>query len=147
MGVFSLLAVGFSRCHCLMSLTPLPSISDLNGLDDAEVMRTVGILFEPAPVLEKHILSLRPWGSYEAIIELSEKFIEQLFAENRMDDLLSVLNAHPAIGVNPKKLSADSKLEQGGAVAQEVLDRLKKLNEEYEKKFGFRFVVFVNGPH
>jgi 2-oxo-4-hydroxy-4-carboxy--5-ureidoimidazoline (OHCU) decarboxylase len=50
-----------------------------------------------------------------------------------------VLDAHPPIGA--KKLSARSAAEQGTDEAPE----LDELNRTYEERFGFRFVVFVNG--
>ncbi|HEX4520983.1 MAG TPA: 2-oxo-4-hydroxy-4-carboxy-5-ureidoimidazoline decarboxylase [Gaiellaceae bacterium] len=50
-----------------------------------------------------------------------------------------VLDAHPAIGA--KRLSARSAAEQGTDEAPE----LELLNRTYEQRFGFRFVVFVNG--
>jgi len=49
-----------------------------------------------------------------------------------------VLDAHPAIGA--KKLSARSAAEQG----TDEVPELDELNREYEERFGFRFVVFVN---
>ena len=56
------------------------------------------------------------------------------------DDLKKeVLDAHPAIGAK-KDLSARSAAEQGADEAPE----LAELNREYEERFGFRFVVFVN---
>lgn len=57
---------------------------------------------------------------------------------------IAVINAHPRIGERPEKLSAASFYEQGGVTPPEVMRRLATLNEEYEQKFGFRFVVFVN---
>jgi 2-oxo-4-hydroxy-4-carboxy--5-ureidoimidazoline (OHCU) decarboxylase len=51
-----------------------------------------------------------------------------------------VLDAHPAIGARVA-LSARSAAEQGADEAPE----LEQLNRDYEAKFGFRFVVFVNG--
>ena len=51
-----------------------------------------------------------------------------------------VLDAHPAIGAT-RGLSARSAAEQGADAAPPELD---DLNREYEGKFGFRFVVFVN---
>jgi 2-oxo-4-hydroxy-4-carboxy--5-ureidoimidazoline (OHCU) decarboxylase len=51
-----------------------------------------------------------------------------------------VLDAHPAIGAKAN-LSARSAAEQGTDQAPE----LDGLNREYEQRFGFRFVVFVNG--
>jgi 2-oxo-4-hydroxy-4-carboxy--5-ureidoimidazoline (OHCU) decarboxylase len=58
---------------------------------------------------------------------------------------LEALAAHPAIG-QVAGLSARSAAEQGGEVADPcVLTELAALNLAYETKFGFRFVVFVNG--
>jgi allantoinase len=54
-----------------------------------------------------------------------------------------VLDAHPAIGGKPT--SARSAREQGTDDDPEVLAELAELNGAYERKFGFRFVVFVNG--
>jgi 2-oxo-4-hydroxy-4-carboxy--5-ureidoimidazoline (OHCU) decarboxylase len=54
-----------------------------------------------------------------------------------------VLDAHPAIGGNA--VSERSRREQGTDDDPEVLAELARLNAEYEAKFGFRFVVFVNG--
>lgn len=54
-----------------------------------------------------------------------------------------ILDAHPAIG--GKATSARSAREQGTDDDPAVLERLAELNAEYEAKFGFRFVVFVNG--
>ena len=57
---------------------------------------------------------------------------------------IAVINAHPRIGERADKLSVASLREQGAITPPEVLKRLAALNEEYEAKFGFRFVVFVN---
>ena len=54
-------------------------------------------------------------------------------------DKRAVLDAHPAIGA--KGLSARSAAEQGSGEAPE----LAALNRAYEARFGFRFVVFVDG--
>ena len=73
-----------------------------------------------------------PLGSARAVIrDLSER------------DKLEALNAHPTIGA--KKLSPRSAAEQGGDADPVVLTELAYLNQVYEEKFGFRFVVFVDG--
>jgi len=54
-----------------------------------------------------------------------------------------VLDAHPAIG--GKASSARSAREQGTDDDPAVLAELAELNAAYEQRFGFRFVVFVNG--
>jgi urate oxidase len=53
---------------------------------------------------------------------------------------IATLNAHPRIGERPDQMSARSLQEQG----DDVLPELDRLNTEYERKFGFRFVVYVN---
>ena len=59
------------------------------------------------------------------------------------EDKKEILDAHPAIG-RRSGLSARSAAEQGADVDPEVLQELDRLNREYEKRHGFRFVVFVN---
>ena len=54
-----------------------------------------------------------------------------------------ILDAHPAIG--GKATSERSRREQGTDDDPIVLAELAELNHAYEEKFGFRFVVFVNG--
>ena len=62
-----------------------------------------------------------------------------------LDDAEKVeaLAAHPAIGQRTG-LSARSAEEQGTDSDPVVLSDLAYLNQVYEEKFGFRFVVFVN---
>ncbi len=73
-----------------------------------------------------------PLGSArEAIASLTE------------EEKLEALNAHPAIGAR-RGLSARSAAEQGADADPDVLEELARLNREYEQRFGFRFVVFVN---
>ena len=59
------------------------------------------------------------------------------------DEKKEVLDAHPAIGA--KATSARSQREQGTDDDPDVLAELAELNRAYEDRFGFRFVVFVNG--
>jgi len=91
-------------------------------------------------------------GELGELFEGRTRFVERLAA---LDDPLGrartiaaalsdeekkeVLDAHPAIGA--KKLSARSAAEQGDDEAPE----LDELNRRYEQRFGFRFVVFVDG--
>ena len=89
-------------------------------------------LFEGRTRLVEKLAALEdPLGSAQAVIgELSE------------EEKLEALNAHPAIGA--KSLSPRSAAEQGGDADPVVLTELAYLNQVYEEKFGFRFVVFVN---
>jgi 2-oxo-4-hydroxy-4-carboxy--5-ureidoimidazoline (OHCU) decarboxylase len=66
-----------------------------------------------------------------------------LVHELPLDEKKEVLDAHPAIG-RRTGLSARSAAEQGADADPEVLAELARLNAEYERRHGFRFVVFVN---
>ena len=59
------------------------------------------------------------------------------------DEKLEALAAHPVIGQR-EGLSAESAVEQGSDDDPAVLAELAELNRQYEERFGFRFVVFVN---
>jgi 2-oxo-4-hydroxy-4-carboxy--5-ureidoimidazoline (OHCU) decarboxylase len=59
------------------------------------------------------------------------------------DEKLEALDVHPAIGARTG-LSTRSAAEQGDDADPETLAELGRLNAEYERRFGFRFVVFVN---
>jgi 2-oxo-4-hydroxy-4-carboxy--5-ureidoimidazoline (OHCU) decarboxylase len=82
-------------------------------------------------LVEKLAQRSDPLGdAYEVIHGLSEQ------------EKLEAINAHPAIGA--KSLSRRSAVEQGTNDDPETLAELERLNREYEDRFGFRFVVFVN---
>jgi 2-oxo-4-hydroxy-4-carboxy--5-ureidoimidazoline (OHCU) decarboxylase len=66
----------------------------------------------------------------------------EVIAGLSQEEKLEALNAHPAIGA--KNLSVRSATEQGGDDDPQTLAELDGLNSEYEQRFGFRFVVFVN---
>jgi 2-oxo-4-hydroxy-4-carboxy--5-ureidoimidazoline (OHCU) decarboxylase len=61
------------------------------------------------------------------------------------DQRIAVLDAHPRIGADAASLSLRSRREQGASGDPATLSRLVDLNDAYETKFGFRFVVFVAG--
>jgi 2-oxo-4-hydroxy-4-carboxy--5-ureidoimidazoline (OHCU) decarboxylase len=89
-------------------------------------------LFEGRTRLVEKLAALEdPLGSAQAVV-----------AELTEEEKLEALNAHPAIGAT--NLSARSAAEQGGDEDPETLAELERLNTEYEERFGFRFVVFVN---
>ena len=75
----------------------------------------------------------------ESPLERADDVIATLSEEEKIE----ALRAHPPIGA--KRLSARSAAEQGSDADPAVLSELAYLNQVYEEKFGFRFVVFVAG--
>jgi 2-oxo-4-hydroxy-4-carboxy--5-ureidoimidazoline (OHCU) decarboxylase len=66
---------------------------------------------------------------------------ERVIAGLTEAEKIEALDAHPAIGA--RNLSGRSAQEQGEEAEPEVAAELGRLNQAYEEKFGFRFVVFV----
>ena len=81
----------------------------------------------------------------ERLAELENPLEQADKAVSALDDAEKVeaLAAHPAIGQR-SGLSARSAREQGDDSDPVVLSDLAYLNQVYEEKFGFRFVVFVD---
>ena len=59
---------------------------------------------------------------------------------------IELIDAHPRLGAPPATVSAMSHAEQGyDRETTEAIADLKRLNRQYEAKFGFRYCVFVGG--
>ena len=94
-------------------------------------------IFERAPGLAERIRGSEP----AAIVESARTELARMTEDER----IAVLNAHPRIGADPASLSTLSRLEQGEGGDAATERELAALNGEYERLFGFRFVVFVAG--
>ncbi len=129
-----------------MNLSP---ISELNELPRGRFAEALRPLFEAAEPLADALYDARPFRSYAELLERAESVALQLAEDQQVE----VVNAHPPIGARPERVSEQSYREQGYA-HEAALDRaqlaqtyaaLAELNQAYEARFGFRFVVFVNG--
>jgi 2-oxo-4-hydroxy-4-carboxy--5-ureidoimidazoline (OHCU) decarboxylase len=97
----------------------------------------LALVFERAPGLADRVRGNDP----ASIVASARSEITRMTEVER----IAVLNAHPRIGTDPALLSALSRSEQGGDADVATLRELASLNDEYERKFGFRFVVFLGG--
>jgi 2-oxo-4-hydroxy-4-carboxy--5-ureidoimidazoline (OHCU) decarboxylase len=94
---------------------------------------------ELAELFEGHTRFVERLAAVEDPLRRAPEIARELSDDERRE----VLDAHPAIGARTG-LSARSAAEQGGDCDPEVLAELAELNAAYEKRFGFRFVVFVD---
>ncbi|HVD01919.1 MAG TPA: 2-oxo-4-hydroxy-4-carboxy-5-ureidoimidazoline decarboxylase [Candidatus Dormibacteraeota bacterium] len=97
----------------------------------------VETLFEGATPLALRLVAEGPWRSEQQMIDRAYRLLPELEEEEK----IATLNAHPRIGEDPARLSRLSLAEQGS----DSMPELDRLNAEYESRFGFRFVVFVDG--
>ncbi|HEY3064020.1 MAG TPA: 2-oxo-4-hydroxy-4-carboxy-5-ureidoimidazoline decarboxylase [Chloroflexota bacterium] len=121
-------------------------ISALNAARRPEFVAALRPLFEAADPLANGLYAARPFTSYEALLDRADVIVGELPRAQQ----IQVVNAHPRIGASPTEVSQASYREQGYAAEADqdmatVYERLRQLNDEYERRFGFRFVVFVNG--
>ena len=100
------------------------------------LMITIEEALEGSTPLARKVRARGPYQSPADVVVAMRATIPTLTDEEK----IATLNAHPRIGDDPKKLSARSLNEQGA----DVIPELARLNDEYERRFRFRFVVFVN---
>ena len=99
-------------------------------------MTTIEEALEGSSPLAQKVRAGGPYRSADQLIAQMRAVLPALTEEEKV----ATLNAHPRIGEDPRRLSARSLEEQGA----DRLPELSRLNAEYERRFGFRFVVFVN---
>jgi len=122
------------------------SIEELNALEADAFVADLGPLFEGAPRFLRRLADARPFEDEEALFGVARAIAREMPEEEQVE----LLDAHPRIGADPATVSDLSRREQGheatGSDEQAwVGDELQALNEAYEGRFGFRFVVFVAG--
>ena len=130
------------------AFVPLP---DLDRLDEAACALALAPLFEGAPRFLARLVATRPFGDPETLFARARKLAHRL-PENEQVELA---DAHPRLGAPPGSVSSLSFREQGydaesaDAAAEaergRVAAELARLNEAYERRFGFRYCVFVAG--
>ncbi|MEX0626976.1 MAG: 2-oxo-4-hydroxy-4-carboxy-5-ureidoimidazoline decarboxylase [Chloroflexota bacterium] len=122
------------------------SIADLNDLSADAFADEVAPLFEGARGFLERLAAARPFDSDRAFLATARE-VARTMPEA---DQIELLNAHPPLGSDPAAVSRASFEEQGyGSTeeedAQPMLEELAMLNEVYEGRFRFRYVVFVAG--
>jgi 2-oxo-4-hydroxy-4-carboxy--5-ureidoimidazoline (OHCU) decarboxylase len=113
----------------------------------------VAPLFEGAPRFLGRLAAARPFGSWERLFAAARSIAHGMPA----DEQVELIDAHPRLGAPRGAVSALSFREQGydrttaGAgglpdpAAADLDATLRRLNDAYESRFGFRYCVFVAG--
>jgi 2-oxo-4-hydroxy-4-carboxy-5-ureidoimidazoline decarboxylase len=122
------------------------SLDQLNAIDAAAFIATVGDIFEHGPWVAERAYAARPFATVAA---LHEAMMQAVRAAPRSEQLV-FLRGHPELGGRVARAGAmtdDSKSEQGGLgldrLSEEEFARFERLNAAYALKFGFPFIVGV----
>ena len=118
------------------------SLDDINTAPEAEAVQFFSAtLFSER--LARHIVSHRPFATVEDLIECAQEAWRSFDDASRKE----AFAAHPRIG-DPKAADRPySREEQQAALkaSPATQEKLASLNEQYEKTFGYRYLVYASG--
>ncbi|MFC0226859.1 2-oxo-4-hydroxy-4-carboxy-5-ureidoimidazoline decarboxylase [Serratia aquatilis] len=144
----SILFITSSLSFSAFSAEKVIYIDELNSMSQEKFEQALGNIFEKAPWVIQQAGEKRP---YKGFVDLYEGIIEPLKTA-RPDVLLALIQSHPNLackGIRTADITAHSQSEQSGAgldqCTQEEADLLLNLNKDYQKKFGFPFMLAIKG--
>jgi 2-oxo-4-hydroxy-4-carboxy--5-ureidoimidazoline (OHCU) decarboxylase len=122
------------------------SLDALNAMERDALVAALSPLFEGAPRFLGRLADARPFEAEDDLFEAARAAAREMPEEEQIE----LLDAHPRIGADPARMSESSRREQepeeeAGGEPPWIGEELTALNEAYEGRFGFRFVVFVAG--
>ncbi|GAD21600.1 2-oxo-4-hydroxy-4-carboxy-5-ureidoimidazoline decarboxylase [Acidovorax sp. MR-S7] len=125
------------------------TLEQLNAADTAAAMQLLDGLYEHSPWIAEAALAQRPFRS---LTHLKHAMV-QVLAEAPLERQLGLIRAHPELAgkaMVAKTLTAESTNEQNKAgltqCTPEEFARIQQLNQEYNARFGFPFILAVRGP-
>ena len=122
------------------------SINEINQLSKNDFIDIFGNVFEKTYWIADKAYNLKPYKSFN---ELSSKMIE-IYEKSTKEDYLTIFNAHPELAVE-KTLTDDSRTEQINSnlnqCTEEEFNEFLSLNDRYNKKFRFPFIIAVKGKN
>lgn len=124
----------------------VPPVGRLNEMPPGQFADSLAPLFEGSPGFLARLAHARPFDGMRSLFRSARRIAREMSGREQVE----LLNAHPRIGADPAAVSPLSYREQGydrapNQADAEVARRLHELNDAYEARFGFRFVVFVAG--
>ena len=118
--------------------------NDLNNLNRDKFISLFGAIFEKTQWIAEKLLEHKPFKNKEDLI--NKMF--QIYETTQKNQILDILRSHPKLAIE-KNLTKHSSEEQFRAnlknCTEEEYNEFKKLNDEYEKKFNFPFIIAVKG--
>ena len=118
--------------------------SNLNNLNRGEFISLFGVIFEKTQWIAEKLFELKPFKNKDDLINK----IIKIYETSSKGEILKILRSHPKLVVE-KNLTKHSSKEQSSAnlknCTQEEFTEFTNLNNQYEKKFSFPFIIAVKG--
>lgn len=124
------------------------TLDQLNQLDATQFTQALAAIFEHSPWVAERSWARRPFASVDAL----HSALCQTLASADIDDKLRLIRAHPRLAGKAAirgELTAASTAEQSSAglghCSPEEFARISELNDAYDQRFGFPFILAVRG--
>ena len=124
-------------------------INKINNLSQIKFNEIFANIFEKTKWIAEKLYNQKPFNSFE---DLCSKILE-IFKTTSKKNQLKIIKAHPDLADKTKisLLNIDSRTEQNRAGLNQCSEKefreFKNLNNEYKKKFGFPFILAVEGKN
>jgi 2-oxo-4-hydroxy-4-carboxy-5-ureidoimidazoline decarboxylase len=130
-----------------MTTTPL-SIEEINQLKQEEFVSIFSGIYEHSPWIPRETFHARP---FRDLAHLASS-MQQVVLSSSYESQLQLIREHPELAgkaVIKKQLTDDSLREQSGAGLDQCSEDefliLNQLNQDYNTKFGFPYILAVKG--
>ncbi|RJF95311.1 2-oxo-4-hydroxy-4-carboxy-5-ureidoimidazoline decarboxylase [Noviherbaspirillum saxi] len=124
------------------------SLDSLNAMTAADFTAALGAIFEHSPWVAERAAGNRPFASVQQLHDAMAEAVRSASEAER----LQLIRAHPELAGKAAvrgELTEESTREQKGAgldqCSAEEFAQLQDLNQRYNDKFGFPFVIAVKG--
>ena len=128
--------------------SPKISILELNQFDQPSFERYLDGIYEHSPWIVEKAFPRKPFQDFDHLANV----LQAIVLNATKDAQLKLIRAHPELAGKAairKELTADSNREQSGAgldqCTKEEFEKLTFLNNAYNAKFGFPFILAVKG--
>ena len=126
----------------------MTTLADLNKASTDQFVAVLGGIFEHSPWVAQRVAPKRPFSNVQDLHAAMVQAIE----DEGLDAQLKLIRAHPELAGKAAvrgELTEESTREQSGAglnlCSAEEFAKLHALNDAYNAKFGFPFIVAVRG--
>ncbi len=125
-------------------MTATFSMARVNDMDRATFAEVFGQVYEESCWVAESAWEQKPFADRAALANA----MEQIVRAAGSDQVLALFRAHPRLGI-VAPMSDYSREEQAGAGLRATREEdriiLAELNDDYEAKFGFPFIIAVRG--
>jgi 2-oxo-4-hydroxy-4-carboxy-5-ureidoimidazoline decarboxylase len=120
------------------------AIQDVNRMDESTFVSIFGSVYEHSSWVAEAAWQHRPFVSLDALHGAMDRMVQGAGQSRQM----ALIKAHPELAgrlAGSGQLTAESRSEQAqaglGSLPQNLTKRLLDLNSNYQKKFGFPFII------